>query len=144
MLTKKDSTNSDIKKNSKDNILSKDSKPQTALATSPPKSIKPYSQANSKQPDSQSLNKKNQKTRIIIKYDTGFNNQLHIRGKGPHLSWEKGLPLKNVKSDEWLWETEDDGAQPYEFKVLLNDNQYEIGENHYLNSGATIAYSPHF
>lgn len=87
--------------------------------------------------------KKGPKTRIVVRYNVGFNNFLSIRGKGPGLSWDKGVHLKNVKHDEWLWETE----TPFntcEFKVLINDSHYEIGENHPISCGASVQYTPQF
>jgi hypothetical protein len=87
--------------------------------------------------------RKSPKTRITVKYDVGFNNTLYLRGKGVNLSWEKGTPLKNIKADEWVWETE----APFttaEFKVLINDKQYESGNNHSLICGANIHYTPTF
>lgn len=87
--------------------------------------------------------RKGPKTRVIIKYDVGFGNSLAIRGKGVNLSWDRGIPLLNSKSDEWIWETE----TPFntcEFKVLINDKIYESGENHILNCGTTMQYSPRF
>lgn len=86
---------------------------------------------------------KGPKTRIIIKYDVGFNNTLFLRGKGANLSWDKGVSLKNVKNDEWIWET-DTPFTTGEFKVLINDKHYEIGENHPLTCGANIHYTPKF
>lgn len=83
------------------------------------------------------------KTCLTIKYDVGFNNQLCIRGKGAGLCWEKGQPLKNKKADEWIWESDADFSQ-CEFKVLINDTHYEAGENHLLNCGASMTYTPHF
>jgi hypothetical protein len=86
---------------------------------------------------------KNTKTRIVIKYDVGFNNSLYLRGNGHSLSWEKGIPLKNSKTDEWVWESD----QPFsslEFKVLINDKQYEAGDNHKVLCGGTIQYTPRF
>lgn len=83
------------------------------------------------------------KTRVIIKFDAGFGNQLTIRGKGANLTWERGISLHNSKSDEWIWET----TTPFntcEFKILLNDRTYETGENHLLNCGTTIQYTPKF
>lgn len=83
------------------------------------------------------------KTRIIIHYDVGFPNSLYIRGEGSELSWEKGLLLKNVKSDEWIWET----TKPFttcQFKILINDSEYELGENHLLTYGASVHYTPKF
>ena len=86
---------------------------------------------------------KGPKTRITIKYDVGFNNTLYLRGKGANLSWDKGIILKNVKADEWVWET-DTPFTTGEFKVLINDKHYEMGENHPLTCGANIHYTPKF
>lgn len=89
------------------------------------------------------LKKKLSKTRIIVKYDVGFQNTLYIRGKGANLSWEKGIELKNIAFDEWLWETE----TPFttcEFKVLINDRFYEGGDNHTLDCGSSVQYCPKF
>ena len=81
--------------------------------------------------------------RIIVRYDVGFNNHLFIRGNGPGLSWERGVKLKNVGSDEWLWET-DLPTHNCEFKVLINDQHYETGENHHLHDGVAFQYTPRF
>jgi hypothetical protein len=83
------------------------------------------------------------KTRIIVKYDVGFNNTLYIRGKGANLSWTRGLPLKNIKADEWVWET-DAPIQAGEFKILINDQMYENGPNHQLNGGNAVQIKPQF
>ena len=87
--------------------------------------------------------KKGPKTRIVVRYNVGFDNHLTLRGKGANLSWDKGTPLKNVKHDEWLWETET-SFNTCEFKVLINDSHYEIGENHPISCGASIQYTPKF
>ncbi len=82
-------------------------------------------------------------TRITIKYDTGFGNTLFLRGKGANLSWEKGIPLRNVKNDEWIWET--DATFPNgEYKVLINDSIYETGQNHALYCGTITQHTPRF
>jgi len=82
-------------------------------------------------------------TRVIVKFDAGFPNQLFIRGSGANLSWDEGRPLRNVKSDEWLWVCESLSSQ-CEFKVLLNDEIYEEGKNHSLSPGASLLYTPLF
>jgi hypothetical protein len=92
---------------------------------------------------SNSDKKKGGKTRITIKYDVGFNNQLSIRGKGGNLSWDKGIPLKNIKADEWVWETSQLFSELY-FKVLINDKQYEAGDNHQATCGSLVSYTPQF
>lgn len=83
------------------------------------------------------------KTRITIKYDAGYPNDLYIRGKGANLSWEKGQKLKNSNHDEWIWET-DLPFTTCEFKILINDCHYEAGDNHHLASGTSILYTPNF
>jgi hypothetical protein len=82
-------------------------------------------------------------SRIIINYDVGFGNRLSIRGNGANLSWDEGIVLDNVKPDEWIWETK----VPFstcEFKILINDNQFEIGDNHPLICGTSLQYTPCF
>jgi hypothetical protein len=83
------------------------------------------------------------KTRIIVKYDAGFPNQLFIRGEGAGLSWDKGILLKNVSANEWVWET-DSTFKHCEFKVLINDRTYENGENHQPKAGNALSYTPQF
>ncbi len=83
------------------------------------------------------------RTRITIKYDVGFQNAVYLRGDGPDLSWNRGIKLKNVKADEWVWET-DRPFKAGEFKVLVNDTHFEQGENHRLVPGAHLEYTPRF
>jgi hypothetical protein len=86
----------------------------------------------------------NSKTKLTIKYDCGFPNILTIRGSGlPHLSWEKGIPLKNIKADEWVFET-DAPFNKIEYKILINDKVYENGPNRTLAAGINSNYTPNF
>lgn len=87
--------------------------------------------------------KKSSATKILIRYDAGFPNQLFIRGKGANLSWDRGFPLKNISANEWVWES-DAAFSALEFKVLINDAQYEVGDNHQITCGSTIQYTPKF
>lgn len=87
---------------------------------------------------------KNARTRIVVRYDVGFNNALYIRGNGPHhLNWERGLPLRNLRADEWVWET-DAKFNNGEFKILINDHTFEVGPNRSLKHGSEIEFTPHF
>lgn len=83
------------------------------------------------------------KTKITVKFDCGFPNHLTIRGQGAGLCWEKGVHLKNVKRDEWVFET-DVPFTKGEFKVLINDKTYETGANHTLFPGTSTQYTPNF
>lgn len=83
-------------------------------------------------------------TRIIVRCNCGFGNQLYIRGHGVGLlTWDKGIQLRNIDADRWVWETAS-RFDKAEFKLLINDRQYEIGENHSLTYGAEIDFSPQF
>lgn len=90
--------------------------------------------------------KKNQgaKTRVVIQVESKFPESIYLRGEGlSELSWERGVELKREKPDEWIFETE----QPFstgEFKVLINDTTYELGESHPLYPGASIRINPKF
>jgi len=86
---------------------------------------------------------KNSKSRVTVRLDVGFSNNLFIRGDGPGLSWERGVPLANKGPDEWVWESAS-ACGCCEFKVLINDQVYEMGENHHLEEGSQIQYTPQF
>jgi hypothetical protein len=92
---------------------------------------------------SQEISKSEKITRIQIKCDVGFGNFLTIRGQGGELSWEKGLQLKNISTDDWLFETNKSFTE-IEFKVLINDSLYENGPNHMIEHGNQIQYRPKF
>lgn len=82
-------------------------------------------------------------TRVVIHCDVGFNNNIFIRGNGANLSWDQGILLRNTRPDEWVWET-NQSFHSCEFKVLINDTQYEQGNNHKLNYADDIEYRPIF
>ena len=82
-------------------------------------------------------------TKITLKYDVGYNNHMYLRGNGVNLKWDVGVLLKNTKYDEWVWESKTPFSS-LEFKALINDQQYELGENHKITYGSTIKYTPKF
>ncbi len=147
MLTKKETPKSDIKSNKTPKTATPESKTAQPLAATPTQQSKDYTvtpKAHEHTGNCCSADKKTQqKTRITVKYDVGYQNQLYIRGKGADLSWEKGQPLKNVKANEWTWET-DAPFNQCEFKILINDQTYENGNNHTLHCGSCVIYTPHF
>ena len=59
-------------------------------------------------------------TRLLVTAYIGIGNRLFIRGEGPGLSWEKGVPLQFVSIGKWRWETSDASA-PIRFKLYKND-----------------------
>lgn len=60
-------------------------------------------------------------TRLIATAYIGIGNRLFIRGEGPGLTWEKGVPLQFVSIGKWRWETAETVA-PVRFKLYKNDD----------------------
>lgn len=84
-----------------------------------------------------------QTTRITVKYDAGVGNKLTIQGTAPGLNWGKGIEMKNLGNNIWIWETQSD-FEKFEFKILLNDKQYETGQNHTIECGKKNEIVPSF
>lgn len=59
-------------------------------------------------------------TRLIVTAYIGIGNRVFIRGDGPGLSWERGVPLEFVSIGKWRWQTSD-ATQPVQFKIYKND-----------------------
>lgn len=59
-------------------------------------------------------------TRLIVTAYIGIGNRLFIRGEGPGLNWDKGVPLQFVSIGKWRWETAD-ATSPVKFKLYKND-----------------------
>ncbi|MDR2030261.1 MAG: hypothetical protein LBP65_02240 [Puniceicoccales bacterium] len=80
--------------------------------------------------------------RICVHCDVGFGNTLTIRGNAGGLCWCKGLPLCNRGADCWCWGSE----KPLcgEYKLLINDATWELGENHRFCPGEVQKITPSF
>jgi uncharacterized protein YoxC len=59
-------------------------------------------------------------TRLIVTAYIGIGNRLFIRGDGPGLSWDKGVPLTFVSIGKWRWET-NDATSALRFRLFKND-----------------------
>jgi len=60
-------------------------------------------------------------TRLLVTAYIGIGNRLFIRGEGPGLSWDKGVPLQFVSIGKWRWEAAD-AAAPVKYKLYKNDD----------------------
>lgn len=86
--------------------------------------------------------KKQTKTLIFVCYDCGFDNHLTIRGEGANLSWHHGINMTNLDADKWVFEALT--SEDIEFKILLNDQVFELGENRKIKKGETLTVTPKF
>ncbi len=59
-------------------------------------------------------------TRLLVTAYIGIGNRLFVRGEGPGLSEEKGVPLQFVSIGKWRWETTDATA-PVRVRIFKND-----------------------
>ncbi len=82
-------------------------------------------------------------TRLIATAYIGIGNKLYIRGDGPGLSWDKGVPLQFVSIGKWRWESADATAT-VKAKLYKNDQiecqglgtlALEPGRQHEVNAG---------
>ena len=109
----------------------------------PLKPLETNSTTSSPAPTNDKKKTKANLTSVVIHYDVGFNNSVFIRGSGAELSWDKGIMLMNTGPNEWIWET-NKSFNSCEFKVLINDSQYEQGNNHILTCEKCLEYTPRF
>lgn len=82
-------------------------------------------------------------TTITAAIDIGFGNTLYLRGQGPGLSWEKGIPMDCVADAQWTI-TIADAVAPIAFKFLLNDETWCAGDDFTISAGDTSIFTPEF
>lgn len=61
-------------------------------------------------------------TRLTVTAYIGIGNRLFIRGNGPGLSQEEGIPLQFVSIGKWRWET-DAAVDPMKVSLWKNDEE---------------------
>ncbi len=59
-------------------------------------------------------------TRLIVTAYIGIGNKLYVRGEGPGLSPDHGVPLQFVSIGKWRWET-DHAESPLKVRLYKND-----------------------
>jgi hypothetical protein len=82
-------------------------------------------------------------TVITAQIDVGFGNQLYIRGEGPGLSWDKGVLMECVASDQWRVALPE-SARPVVFKFLVNDLSWSAGDDYKAEPGTSVTLTPSF
>ncbi|MBS0605779.1 MAG: hypothetical protein KF898_07060 [Parachlamydiales bacterium] len=77
--------------------------------------------------------------RIVVKYEGAESDKLFIRGTGPNMSWGPGIEMRKEGS-LWIYESTAP-FETFEFKMMLNDQLWEAGENHKIASGKPVELS---
>lgn len=119
-------------------------KPAPATKTAKPAAEKPAkSPAKSTKPAA-GKNAQSMVTVVVAKFDVGHGNNLYIRGEGPGLSWESGVPMENAGNDVWVWTTNEVREGTISFKFLVNDEGWSTGDNMTALAGETTTLYPSF
>jgi hypothetical protein len=82
-------------------------------------------------------------TTVSVRTDVGFGNLLFIRGDGPGLSWDQGVPMECASSDTWTW-TSKTVTRPFAYKVLINDERWSSGDDFVASVGTENSVAPAF
>ena len=82
-------------------------------------------------------------TTITARINVGFGNALHLRGEGPGLSWDRGLPMECIAADLWRLNL-GESARGFSFKVLVNDLTWNSGPDYTVASGGVVNMTPTF
>ncbi len=73
-------------------------------------------------------------TRLLATAYIGIGNKLFIRGDGPGLSWDHGIPMQFVSIGKWGWHTHD-AAGPVRIKLYKNDESAVLSGELTLDPG---------
>lgn len=73
-------------------------------------------------------------TRLLATAYIGIGNKLFIRGDGPGLSWDHGVPMQFVSIGKWGWSTQD-AAGPVRCKLYKNDEVLALTGEIVLEAG---------
>ncbi|MCJ8272482.1 MAG: alpha/beta hydrolase-fold protein [Psychrosphaera sp.] len=73
---------------------------------------------------------------IYVHYDTGWGNNITLRGDGGGLNWSSGKAAQWTNGNAWHISTPPSGGG-FQFKPLLNDQDWSIGANYSVPDGAS-------
>jgi hypothetical protein len=82
-------------------------------------------------------------TRIRVHRDVGAGNNIKLRGDTSPLNWTAGAAATWSNLNAWTWETTAiPVGQRFEFKPLINDTTYSLGNNYVGIGGQTMDVYP--
>jgi len=74
----------------------------------------------------------------------GIGNKPFVRGTGPGLNPDKGVPMEFVEIGQWRWLAPSLGKEPITLRIFKNDEVPADGEPIVLRPGQTLEVSPVF
>ncbi len=82
-------------------------------------------------------------TRLLVTAYIGIGNKVFLRGEGPGLSWETGVPMEFVSIGKWSWGTPD-AELPVKIQLYKNDQLPAQGEAIHIPPGHHVEATPVF
>ena len=118
-------------------------RPFALLAATPPAPApKTVAVEDKKGPGQKSAVSAPRATTIEAKIDVGFGNAVFLRGQGPGLSWERGVPCECVNGNIWRWTAP--RSEKVTVKLLLNDSVWAKGADLVIGPGEKAEVVPAF
>lgn len=114
-----------------------ESQPVSALESAPAEPIAPAANdepASESSSAVESSTSSDGATRLLATAYIGIGNKLFIRGDGPGLSWDNGVPMQFVSIGKWGWSTHD-AAGPVRCKLYKNDDLASLTGEIVLEAG---------
>lgn len=82
-------------------------------------------------------------TTVVATAFIGASNKLFLRGDGPGLNWEEGVPMQFVEIGKWSWTTTD-AAGPIRLHVFKNDEEEDKAGVLTVEPGQRLDVRPEF
>ena len=80
---------------------------------------------------------------VVAKIIIGIGNKVHVRGEGPGLSWDEGVPMSFLEIGKWSW-TPSDKSIPLVIQLYKNDEEPDTNGRIELDPGENVEISPRF
>jgi hypothetical protein len=82
-------------------------------------------------------------TTVIAKVMIGIGNKPYVRGEGPGLSWEEGVPMNFLEIGKWAWSPSRKNAS-VTIQIYRNDEDPDNSGKHEIKPGEKFELTPDF
>ena len=80
---------------------------------------------------------------VVAKILPGIGNKIHVRGEGPDLSWDEGVPMSFLEIGKWGW-SPPDKSTPIIVQLYRNDDEPDGNGKVELEPGEKVEITPIF
>ena len=82
-------------------------------------------------------------TSVIAKVMIGIGNKPYVRGQGPGLSWEEGVPMNFMEIGKWAWSPPRKNVS-VTIQIYRNDEDPDNTGKHEIKAGEKFELTPDF